>query len=132
MPVAMAQIRRSGMVGLGHDVFMRSGPAIESPNPLQRWLATRIRLSIFLTIGVIALPWALIATAVYVLGDISVAFPIVVWASCALIWLSASVYAMRRGPAAGLTPDEATRLPVLYLPWFRGKRNRGVNRPGDD
>lgn len=111
---------------------MRFGPAIESPNPLQRWLAKRIRLSIVLTIGVIALPWALIATAVYVFGDISVAFPIVVWVSCVLIWLSASVYAMRRGPTAGLTTDEAARLPVLYLPWLRGKPNRGINRPGDD
>lgn len=101
---------------------MTIGPACESPNPVQRWLAHRIGVSIVFTHGLIGVPWVAASWIVYAVGGRPLAFPIVVTVAVVLIWVGASIYSIRRGPTAGLSPEDAARTPILYLPWFKSRK----------
>jgi len=110
---------------------MKIGPAIESPNPIQRWLAQRIRLSTIVSLGILPVLGVAVATAVFVFGSISIWFPVLVAALALLIWPVSVIYALRHGPTAGLSPADAARVSIAYLPWFGASKEPGLDARED-
>ncbi len=69
-------------------------------------------------LGVLPVLGVAIATAVFVFGSISIWFPVLVGVLAVVIWPVSVTYAIRHGPTAGLSSEDAARVPIAYLPWF--------------